>query len=283
MALRALLPYRQANLSPRILSILRTTAITLLLLIALAAVHFLGFLRSMPDGIQRLVASSFAVEFSRAFIYYLALAMLGARMGTYAFAALATSWKLWLQLRQAKGSWQSCLRYMRAAKRVHPILDWPVYVLAPLLLAVLYADLRDALFAFTCIAVALLLLAPIASPQATLAPKRFIARLWPNASLRRVRSSVDLLLLLAVALVSISYYLGKARYARLAASPPATVQSPSYNGEAVVLAQSDSATLVLERSKTSSHLRFILFKEGLLVAETMPPDSHQFEPIRGGK
>lgn len=265
----------------QLLPILRKTAVALMLVAALAAVHFLGFLRSMPEGIQRLVASSFALEFSATFIYYLALAMLGARMGTYAFAAVWSLRKLWWQRLRAKRSWPSMLSYMRGAKSTYSILDWPVFVLAPVLLAVLYADIRETLIMLGGVAVALVLLAPIAAPQATLAPKRSAQRLLTDFSLKRMRANINLIVLVAVVLVTLSYFFGKARYSRLAAAPTSTIQSSAYIGEAVVLAQSGSTTLALERSKTSSHIRFVLFREGFLVAETIPPGSHQFEPIRG--
>ena len=268
-------------MNPKLVSFLRKAALVFLLLVALAAVHFLGFLRNMPEGIQRLVATSFALEFSATFMYYLALALLGARMGTYAFAAIWVLRKLWWQRLRAKASWLSMLSYVRAARNTYAILDWPFFVLAPTLLAVLYADVRETVLTMVVVAVAFILVSSIVSPQTALAPNRFALRLRRGLSMNWIFANINLVVLVAVVLVTLSYFFGKARFSRLAAAPASTIQSSSYSGEAVVLAQAGSTTLILERSEKGNHLRFILFREGFLVSETIPSGSHQFDPISG--
>lgn len=115
------------------MNLIRKIALSLLLLTAIVSAHFFGFLRNMPEGIQRLVVSSFALDFSGTFAYYLALALLGARMGTYAFIGMISLPKMLLLRFRAKSSWQGMFIYVRAAKSTRPMLDWIVLGLSPIL------------------------------------------------------------------------------------------------------------------------------------------------------
>lgn len=197
-------------------SVIHTVVVALLLLSALAAVHFLGFLRSMPEGIQRLVATSFAVEFSATFLYYASLAVLGARMGTYASAAFLSSWTYWLQLLRVRKSPARLFAYLRGAKKAAPLLGWPVLALTPAMFAILYADVREAAYALAGVSLTLVMLTPIALPMLTLSPSRFLDGLKKDeTAVVRWRSRSDLLLLLAVVFLALSYFLGKARFSHL--------------------------------------------------------------------
>lgn len=236
----------------------------------------------MPESIQRLVATSFAPEFSAIFIYYATLSLLAARLGTYACAAIAVSKTSWTECRQASHSMRQMRKYLRNAKRNFSILEWPIFILAPLLLAIIYADWKEAMIALIVISMGFILLSPIAIPQAALAPKRFFHRLFGrHPSLKQLRNNVNLLVLLAVALFAMSFYLGKARFELLAKEAPVSIQSGTYSGVGVILAQTDKATLVLERHKNGTHSRYIFFRDGFLVSETSPPNSELFEPLTG--
>lgn len=265
-----------------ILPFLRKVVVSLLLLSALVAVHFFGFLNSMPENIQRLVATSFAPEFSAIFMYYAALALLAARLGTYAVAAMVVSKKGWTECRQASKSKPLMRKYLRNAKQKFSILEWPIFVLAPFLLGFIYADWKESTIAFAVITLVFILLSPIAIPQATLAPKRYFKRLSERRpSLRHLRNNVNVLVLFAVALLAMSFYLGKARFGLLAKEAPVLIRSSMYSGVGIILAQTETATLVLERHKNCTHNRYIFFKDGFLTSETKPRNPELFRPLTG--
>lgn len=264
----------------RTFPIIRKLVVIVLLLSALSAVHFFGFVSNLPPSIQRLVATSFAPKFSALFLYYGALALLGARFGTYIAAAMGVSVQGWWTGRLAGKSTLGMRRYLRNAKKEFSILEWPIFVIAPGLLAFIYSDLEETLFALSAITGIFVLLAPIAIPQAALAPIRFLKRLCrKHHSIRRLRNNINLIVTLAVALFAMSYLLGQARYTRLASECPIFIQSDAYIGTGIILARTDDATLVLEHDPSRSHKRYIVVNDKFLASDTDPPGSELFESL----
>lgn len=140
----------------------------------------------------------------------------------------------------------------------------------------IYADVKMSLIYFSGIATITFMLILIVSPQASLAPMRFVSRLWKTMSYKQLKNSIDLVVLIAVASVTFSYFFGEARFLKLAVTSPSTIHNAMYTGKGVVLAQSDSATLILEFSKTGGHRKFIIISQEFLISETDPSDSNQF-------
>jgi hypothetical protein len=130
------------------------------------------------------------------------------------------------------------------------------------------------------IAIVFLALLPLAAPLAALAPKRFIQRLFAkHASVARLEKNINLLVLVVVVFVATSYAIGYARFQRLAQDHPVAIDSTMYSGKAIVLAQTDTSTLVMERPQRGTHQRFILFRDGFIASEMVPWDSNEFEPL----
>jgi hypothetical protein len=262
----------------RLFPFLRKLVVSVLLLSALSAVHFFGFVIAMPASIQRLVATSLAPEFSAVFIYHVALALLAARFATYAVAASSVSWKSWKDCRDAGKSTGDRRRFLREAKRKFSILEWPIFAISPFVLAIIYTDFWQTLITLMAIALIFVLLSPIAIPQAALAPKRFYKRLVSkHPTLKTLRKNINLLMLVAVALFATSFFLGKARYEHLATECVVPIRSKEYEGNGTILAQTEKATLVLEQDETRTHRRYIFFRDGFLVSDTTPHPSVVFE------
>lgn len=263
-------------------AVLRRIGISCLLLLGLAAVHFFGFLSVMPQGIQRLVATTFGPEFSAVFVYYVALSLLFARLGTYSWAAATHWWTSRKELGQARQSPRHMRRYLRASRQNTMKIDWPIPILAPFFLAVLYADEAIAATSLALILLAFFVLCATTVPRAALAPIRFFKRIRNRRSTsHRLRAGVELYPLVVVALLAVSFYLGKARFERLANERPTPIHSSAYTGQAVVLAQTEKAMLVLEQCAAGTHRRYILVMGNSLVSEVMPHGSDKFKPLPG--
>jgi hypothetical protein len=259
-------------------SLLQRTLLIVMLIAGIPAVHFLGFLRSMPDGIQRLAYTTFALEFTGTFLYYLGVALLGARIGTYAFAAFVTSWVHWWRIFRMRKSLSRMRNYLRRGREAHATVDWTVYLVAPFLLAFLYADIFETLIALIVVILALLLLTPLAAPQVALSPYRFVRRIFTRkASTKQLRSNFEVVIVLVVVLLALSYFFGQARFSHLIAAKNVSVKSPEYSGKAKLLAQSGESALLLEQSEVGNHVRYVYFQNDLLISETVPPDSNQFK------
>ena len=76
-----------------------------------------------------------------------------------------------------------------------------------------------------------------------------------------------------------SYFLGQARYTRLASECPIYIQTDAYAGTGTILAQTDDSTLVLEHDPSHSQKRYIIVNDKFLASDTDPPGSELFESL----
>lgn len=262
----------------------RRLVLGFVLLFSLSAAHFLGFLRSFPDGFQRLVATSFAVEFSGLFLYYVALAILAARLGSY-FVMAGLTGPFFIVRRMV--AWRSPIRqrrYMRQALVARGSAEWLPWAVFPIILSWLYAEPIFVFKTMLWVLSALTLLLVFRAPHLCLSPSTFRQRML-DVKKPKVRFKVEfageLVLLVALCFVALAYFLGKSRYDRLAAAQPISLVTSSYSGNAVVLARANRNTLLLEKEHVDgvTHRRFLYLEDGFIASETLPPASSSFKPI----
>lgn len=255
----------------------RKIVIAGLMVLSVSASHFLGFLSSFPEGFQRLVATSFGVEFTGIFLYYVALASLGARLGAYIFFAIRAMPLIARRVRKIRIA-SGRRRYLSSALRTRNAVEFIPWLAFPIVLASLYATMTWLFTVLGCLVVAVLFVIPIRLPHLVLSPSRFWERL---TSRRRVHFTLEYggeaLLLLASFFVALAFFLGQSRFARLAEADPTSFISQNYSGTAIILARTNDTTLVLEKSAESDDKRFLLIHKDFVASETMPAKSDRFK------